>query len=126
MEANKYQARRVYCYETDTVYSGVNEAARAIGCTGAAVTQACKGVNRTAGRMHVCYEEDMETKLSDVQAWLTKSKHYNPIHAQNIETGEELEFDSATEAARALGISNSGISQVIHGRIDKFHGWTFW
>lgn len=118
--------KKVYCYETDTTYSGVNEAARSIGCSGAAVTQACQGKNKTAGGMHVCYEEDKAEKLSDISGWLSKSKYYNPIHAQNLETGEELEFDNQTEAARTLGISNSGISQVLHGRIDKFHGWTFW
>ena len=116
----------MYCSETDSVYMSVNEAARTIGCSPAAVTQACQGKNKTAGGMHVCYEEDKIERLSDIPAWLSKCKRYNPIHAQNLETGEELEFDNQTEAARALGISGSGISQVVHGRIDSFHGWTFW
>lgn len=118
--------KEVYCYEQDRVYRSGAELARSLGCSKSAVTLACQGKNGSVCGFHVCFLEDKDDRLSNLDEWLKPYKYINKIHAQNLETGEELEFDNQTEAARTLGISNSGISQVLHGRIDKFHGWTFW
>lgn len=49
----------------------------------------------------------------------------HPILATNLATGEELCFESQTEAGRALGIPQANIWKVINGQRPKAGGYTF-
>lgn len=48
-----------------------------------------------------------------------------PIIATNIKTGETLEFDSANEAARVLGVPQSNIWRALNGQRKSAGGFTF-
>lgn len=47
------------------------------------------------------------------------------IVAVRVKTGETLYFESQQEAARQLGIDQSSINDVIHGRKTHVRGWYF-
>ena len=118
--------KKIYCYETDTLYNSGAEAARTLGCSTSSVSYACSGKIRTAGGYHVCFEQDKE-KLQEGQD--DRFKQYDPrkpLHAKNLKTGEELYFESRNDASRNLGIPVCGISSVVNGHWDQSHGWTFW
>jgi hypothetical protein len=116
----------VYCYETDTVYRSGAQAARELNCDKSAISQVCSGKYHTANGYHVCFAEDKENRLNNIDSWVKENYNYKPIHAKNLKTGEELYFKSRKDASIKLRIPDCGISSVIHGRIRQTHGWTFW
>lgn len=116
----------VYCYETDTIYKSGAEAAYELGLTRPEVSMLCSGRLGVAHGYHVCYEEDMEHMLSIKDDWIAERTAKKPIHARNIDTGEELYFESRNEAADYLGIPACGISSVNTGHAKHTHRWTFW
>eukprot|EP01066_Platyproteum_vivax_P017465 Platyproteum_vivax@DN7372_c0_g1_i2.p1 len=48
-----------------------------------------------------------------------------PVRAIKQSTGEERIFESASAAAAALNMSQSNVSAVIAGRLEKTKGWMF-
>lgn len=127
MVRNGHEFRKeVYCYETDKVYYSCAEAAEDLGSSRAAITLACKGRIKSVNGCHICYLEDKDTKIANIDEWFTKRKKHNTVNAMNLETGEEKSFYSYTEAAEYIGCSVSSISQIMHGRSDSCKGWTFW
>ena len=50
-------------------------------------------------------------------------KNSKPVRGLNLSTGEHLEFAAASEAARALSISSSGISLAARGGLASYKGW---
>lgn len=48
-----------------------------------------------------------------------------PVIAENIETGETMEFASGKAAAAALGVYRSAISRVINGKAKSTKGYRF-
>lgn len=81
---------------------------------------------------------DRANNCVDNLKWVTRKenldrcfelKHHknNPrkIKAINIDTLQELEFESTREASRQLDIKNSKISDILHGRRKTIHKWTF-
>lgn len=117
----------VYCYETDTIYKSGAKAAEELGLNKSSISNACKGKTGIVGGYHVCYAEDKERKLSNLDEWLDDSKSYGyrKVKATNLETGDSYIFSSRIEASRALGIPDCGISSVITGHLSQTHGWTF-
>lgn len=118
--------RAVYCYETNTVYESVAEVARRFGYTKAAITLACQGKLANVGGYHLCYEKDMDDRFDNEDDWIVCRTKNKKLGCRNLTTGEELYFESRKEAGESLGIRASDISNAIHGRIKKTHGWTFW
>ena len=49
---NKRRARKVICIETGEIFASVSEAAQSIGNTRESVGRVCRGLSRTAGKMH--------------------------------------------------------------------------
>lgn len=54
-----------------------------------------------------------------------KLKHFVPVKAVKIDTGEEFVFDSIKEAVATLGVMQSGISAVLTGRQKTCGGFLF-
>lgn len=54
----RVHTRRVYCYELNTTFNSVNEAAEFIGATPSTVVSVCRGYRHTTAGLHLCYEED--------------------------------------------------------------------
>lgn len=50
--------RKVYCFETDTVYESVQECARQLNLYATNVTKVCKGIHHTTGGYHLEYYDD--------------------------------------------------------------------
>ena len=65
-----------------------------------------------------------QTGLGDIEA-ATIAK-YKPIISTNLTTGEQLEFNSLTEASQFLiGCTVKGISKVLRGGAKTHRGYTF-
>ena len=118
--------RKVYCYDTDTVYKSCDEAGKAIGADKSAITMCCRGQIKTVKGMIFCYLEDRK-HISKKEMRLIKAESSNklPVLAKNIHTGEQKIFDSRREASKYLGIPNCSISSCITGHLKQTHGWTF-
>lgn len=52
-------------------------------------------------------------------------KHFVPVTATNIATGETLSFDSIKEAAETLGLRQSNIGANVRGRAKSCGGYVF-
>ncbi|MDR0269846.1 NUMOD4 domain-containing protein [Paenibacillus sp.] len=52
-------------------------------------------------------------------------KGNKPIVATHIETGEQLQFESHSEASRELGVSMHNINNVIQGKVLHINRWKF-
>ena len=48
-----------------------------------------------------------------------------PVRAINLDTGEELEFDSIKEAAEHFGMFPQGINNVLKGYTRRYRRWRF-
>lgn len=51
--------RRVYCFETDTIYKSVQECARELNLHATSVSRVCKGKAHTTGGFHLKYYDDV-------------------------------------------------------------------
>lgn len=116
--------KAVYCYENRKTYASCAEAADDLGVTRGAITLCCQGKTHECKGYHLCYLDDKDDKMSKQDEWL-KYSPYKALKATNIETGEELYFQSRKEASKALRIPDCGISSNITGRISHSHGWKF-
>lgn len=59
LSQNYPNKRRVYCDETDTVYSSVRECARQLNLHATLVSKVCRGKLHTTGGYHLKYYDDM-------------------------------------------------------------------
>lgn len=48
-----------------------------------------------------------------------------PVFAVDLNTGKVLKFESQCEAARKLGVNQSGIAKVVKGKLDQAGGYWF-
>lgn len=118
--------KEVYCPETDIIYESCAEAAKDLGVSRSLITLCCEGkVKIVLGKYHFCYLDDKEKRMNNYDDWMLERGNYKPVTAINLETGEKLFFASRKEASRFLGMGDSGISNVLAGRISHSKGWTF-
>ena len=92
----------VICLETKKVYSSLGEASRAIGGTHEAISQACRGILRSSGKLHWMFLSDFqEATEEEIQARLKlKAGWEQPVVC--LETKKT--FESMANAARSLNI----------------------
>ena len=116
----------VYCYELDKVFKSCAEAADYFGVTRGAITTCCRDKTHSLKTgHHICYLKDKDERMEHLNKWIKKTGNFKPVKAINIYTGEELIFDSRIEAAEYLGVSDTGIVNVIAGRLTHTGDWTF-
>lgn len=115
--------RGVYCFELDRYFNSVTEAANYFGVDKSAITMCCRGYSYTVKGYHLFYEEDVERKMNDPE-WLRLRDNTKPVIAYRLD-GEKRYFRSRKEASEKLGVSDSGISNVLAGRIKQTGGWRF-
>lgn len=121
-EANKRRVveqnlgKRVYCFETDTVYNTIAEAARMnnIG-DDTLVSRCCNGKLLSTNGLHFCFEQDKDT-----------FKIKEPLHNGTVVKCIELDmtFESLNKAENFLRnkgykVNKKGISLVCQGKQDK-------
>lgn len=114
----------VYCFEDDGHFRSCADAADYYGVSRASITHACQGKATTIHGKHFCYEKDIQEKAND-RKWLSKYGNYKPLKAINIKTGAIMYFGSRKEASRELKVHDSGISNVLAGRLRQTGGWRF-
>lgn len=117
--------RKVYCYETDEIFDSTDSAAKYFGVAKGAITCCCQGKFHNVNGHHLCYQEDipwLQRNIEDIKAIEGNKRRLKAI---NVKTGEERIFDSRQAASKELGIQDSGISNVIAGRIHQTGGWYF-
>lgn len=115
----------IYCYEKDCMYPSGEDAARDIGVTKAMITTVCQGKTHSAKGYHLCYVEEKEWLLRNIDRIKAIEKNKRKVKAINVDTGEERIYDSRQDASKDLGIPDSYISNIIAGRSYKTRGWTF-
>lgn len=103
-------AKGVVCLETGEIYKSSAAAARAIGVTCQSIRDAVYNGTRSGGRHW--YQEGRYPGDA-----FFKGGRSIPVRC--VETGES--FESIAEAARAKGVSKSGIIQAVSGRCGGFH-----
>ncbi len=114
----------VYCYELDREFYSGAAFAQEMGCSKSDVTNACKGKLYSCKGYHICYLEDKEEKLSNLEEWLYEPDPRKALIA-TCPDGSELHFASRKEAAEFFGIPDCGISSCINGSISHTHGIKF-
>lgn len=130
MEASLKKAREawmtpIYCYEKDCVYPSGEDAARDIGVNKALITMVCQGKTHNARGYHLCYEEEKDWLIRNIDRIRAKEGGKKQIKAINVSTGEERIYDSRRSASRDLNIPDSYISNIIAGRAYQTRNWTF-
>lgn len=117
--------KNIYCYELDRTFNSCADAAEYFGVCRASITQCCSGKSFSVKGFHMCYLKDYDEFISNIEDEIRTHNHLIAVRAVNIESGEELYFDSVKQAGEILGIPDCGISSVLHGRINSTHGWCF-
>ena len=125
MNKGRFFTKPVYCYETGETFNSCAEAADAFGVSRSLISVACAGeAHSSCGGLHLCYLEDAEEKCRNAE-WYLRRGTYKPVKAIRALTGETLYFASRKDASETLGVSDSGISSVLSGRIKHSGGWIF-
>lgn len=115
----------VCCFETGKTYKSCAEAAKDFSVSRSLVTLCCENkCYSVKGKFHLCYAVDKDERMKNAR-WYTKVGCFKPLKAVNVCTGEELYFRSRQAASKYLGISDSGISSTINGRLHQSGGWIF-
>ena len=117
---NKTLKRKsIICIETGIRYVSVSEAARQTGINRSNIKTAINGKRLSAGGYHWAVVDDQE-KISELSALAGKCKAAKRS-VICVETGSI--FESITEAARYMNVSQSGISNVLSGRSKTAGGY---
>ena len=125
MIRNDHDYRKpVYSFELDRVFRTAAEAADYYNVSRGAITVACQGKSHTVRGHHLCYLSDLEEKKKDL-SFLKKVGNNKPVVAINNKSGVVKKFNSRKEASAALGVSDTGITNVLAGRIKQTGGWRF-
>ena len=125
-EHERMPTKAVYCYELNKIYRSCADAAEEFGVTRGLVTMCCQGkVHKILGEYHLCYLDEKDEKVKHPELYFTEYDNCKRVKAINIHDGTIVEFPSRKVAGRELGIADSGISNVIAGRITHVGDWTF-
>ena len=117
---NKTLKRKsIICIETGIKYISVSEAARQTGIGRSNIKTAINGKRLSAGGYHWAVVDDQE-KISELSALAGKCKAAKRS-VICVETGSI--FESITEAARYMNVSQPGISNVLSGRSKTAGGY---
>lgn len=98
------------------------DAARYLGISSSSISDVICGKKTNASGWYF-YPSDKELTI-DLNSY-RYSRHYAPIRAIDIETGETFMFRGQTEAALELGMSISSISMVLSGKMRFAKGYIF-
>ena len=103
-------------------YASQQEASRDLGICQGSINRVLRGRSTNADGYYFYYTNDPER--IDVSNY-KYSRHFAPIRAINLETGDCYIFRGQTQAAKSLGISISSISCILSGKLDKAKDFTF-
>ena len=125
-ESGKREFPPVICIETGVIFSQPKEAAASIGVDPSNITKVCSGVQLTAGGFHWRYLNETEEQKKKRETLLFESQA-NDIGASSrkpiicVETNQQ--YKSVKEAADALQVNRSGISNALRGKAKTAGGF---
>ena len=117
--------RKIYCYELDDTFDSVDQAAIYFGVTRSCITNCCRGKTYHVRGHHICYLEDMDFFIDNIDSIRALEGGKKRVRAINIHDGEVRIYQSRQDASKDLGIPDSYISNIIAGRAYQTRGWTF-
>lgn len=123
--AREVWMREVYFYEEDRVFKSVAEAADYFGTTLSTVTVCCQGKTHNIRGFHVCYLDDIDYFMRNVERIKAIEGQKKRVKAIKLETGEERIYESRQAASKDLGVHDTTITNIIAGRLRQSRGWTF-
>ena len=113
--------KRVYCFETDTVYENSDIAALELDCKSGSIEQACcltRTTTKSHREKHFMWENDYikmlnDGTLEDYKEWLFS----NPIviHGKVILLNTLEVFDTCSDAANTYGCNDNSIRSCCYG-----------
>lgn len=108
--------RKIVCIETNIVYPSAKEIERIFGYANTNIIACCKGKLYTAYGLHWKYVEDKNYIIPI-------DKRKKPVKCIELNTV----YESASEAARQLGLFRSSISRCCEGKLQSTGGyhWKF-
>lgn len=106
----------------ETEYISQQEAARILGLDQSSISAVLRGVSHRAGRYYFYYTNN--PKHIDVKRY-KRFRQGERVRAIDLYSGESYVYRNQTEAARALGMSISSISQILSGKLSRIKGYTF-
>lgn len=120
----RHSSQRDLIYQIDIktneiikTFKSIQEAANSIGVSKSVISGVLNDSRRiTGGGYKWCYKEDLEETLKKEVPIKSINKGKKPIAQIDRDTGEIIAtFESATDAAKILGINNLGIGKVCRG-----------
>ena len=99
------------------------EASRQLGVDQASINAVVRGKCRSACGYYFVREDEFDGEFNHVG--YTYQKRGMPIKAINMHTDEIRIYDRPRQAAIALGLSESSISNILHGKALYSKGWIF-
>lgn len=105
-------AKRVVCVETMAIYNSIKEASEQLNLKGHHIGSCCNGDRQTCGGYHWCFEDDYNEEKVKELLIPKVNKHCMPVLC--VETNKK--YDSIQDAASAIGISKTGITEFLKGR----------
>lgn len=125
----KTNLRKVYCFETDSVFNSIVEASNKLNIAKDGIYCCCKNKQATAGNCHFCYFEDKENYIFiDKKTKDKKQANYiiNPIYQIEIKTLKILqEYNSISHAEKCTGISHQQIGKCVNKKYISAGGY-YW
>lgn len=133
----KTNLRKVYCFETDSVFDSIVEASKKLNISKDSIYACCKNKQITAGHCHFCYYEDKDQYDTIEELHRTTNKLHrttnkphipveNPIY-QIEKTSLKIlhEYSNIAEASLYTKISHQQIGKCANGKYTSAGGF-YW
>lgn len=120
---NHSTRKRIYCYETDTIYPSMKIASEQLNVSRSDITECANGhISHTKG-YHFSYEDDID--INKELTFKQRPHRHGRIIATNVITYEEHVFNSQKDAADKLGLHAANVSMCLSGVRKACKHWKF-
>lgn len=116
--ANNSVRRKIYCFETDSVFESIVEASNKLNISRRSIWACCNNKQMSISTCHFCYYEDKdnyEIKINNNGLYQLNKNSYKIIH----------EFTNMADAERITGISHQQIGKCLTGQYISAGGYCF-
>ena len=111
------------CNGEKLFFNSQQEASRRLGIDQASINAVVRGKNRSAGGYFFAKENEFD-KTFDYRSYSYQRRGMT-VKAMNLNTGETRIYDKPRQVALDLGMSETLVSNVLHGKARSAKGWTF-
>lgn len=109
------------------IYKSISDASRFHKISNAPISAVCRGIKKTCRGLYWAYLDNDFNILENykIKTIPKISRNKRPIKAININTNEELIFQTVTECANRLSVERGNIAKVIKGERSNAKGYKF-